>query len=806
VQRHIVPDPSAVPHHTTMADDELLAQSDATTRLLEILPAGVLVVDKNGQLIYANPRAEQVLGLNRRQILERGYGPATWQLTVGGDEPSWQPGDAPLRSVISTGMSLRNQCGAVDLPDGRHIWISVNAAPLFDQAHQVDKVVVTVEDVTEQVQTQRALEESTHMYNALVEQVPAIVYVSAMDGIGTTLYISPQLEDIVGYKPEEWLADPELWIKRLHPDDRERMLSEFAQFLRSREPFRCEYRTLARDGRVVWVYEQAVALPEELGKQPVHQGIIVDVTARKQAEQAVREAEERYRSIVENAVVGVFRTSVEGKLIAVNPSMARLFGFASPEAMKQNVNHIGRDLYVDPEHRREIIEAASRDSAMHRFESEFRRTDGTIFTAQIDTRLVRAQDGSPLYVEGFMDDITERKRLEAQLRQAQKMEAVGRLAGGVAHDFNNLLTAIIGYSDLALGKMDAGDPLFKDVLEIKKAAEQAGALTSQLLAFSRKQMLQPRNINPNDVVTHVEKMLKRLIGEHIELVLDLDPHLCNVKADPGQMEQVIVNLAVNARDAMPRGGRLLIRTGNVQLDESFVRNHVGATVGQYAMLAISDTGDGMDAETMAHLFEPFFTTKEQGSGTGLGLATVYGIVKQSGGCIWADSKPGTGTTFAIYLPQLGAAAEPPVPDVLPQSAERPASETILVVEDNMSVRGLLCDVLEQLGYSVLQAADGVHALEVYESYNSRIHLLLSDIVMPGGVSGLDLAKHLTTLDPSMRVLLLSGYTHDAFGHDGALHGQIAFLQKPFAPDVLARRVREVLDAVRPSDEVRPGEG
>lgn len=776
----------------TPYDADLLQQPGLIQGILGVSPAGILVLDVSGQILYANPRAEQVLGLTRRDMIGLGCNPAQWLFPDGAGEPA----QSPFRVISATGQPLRDLRTMIDFPDGRRVWLAINAAPLFDPAGRVDKVVVTIGDITEQVTAQRALEERTHQYHMLVERVPAIVYLSAMDETGTTLYISPQIEYMFGFTPAEWLADPALWIKRLHPDDRVRVLAAFNRFIQSEEPFACEYRTLARDGRVVWVYEEAVALPSQGDDRPLHQGIVVDITARKQAEEALREAEERYRSIVQNAVVGVFRSTPAGRFITVNPAMARLFGYESPEHLIESVDDIGRQLYVNPAQRHEIVEVVSRNPGMHRFESEFRRQDGRVVTGQLDLRLVRDDAGQPLYLEGFLDDITERKRLETQLRQAQKMEAVGRLAGGVAHDFNNLLTAIIGYSDLILRRLDVHDPLQPDVLEIRKAAEQAGSLTGQLLAFSRKQILQPKVINLNDVVSRVDKMLQRLIGEHIELVLDLEPHLGAIKADPGQMEQVIVNLAVNARDAMSRGGRLVIKTGATQLDQSFVHAHLGARPGKYVMLTISDTGEGMDDETMSHLFEPFFTTKEQGRGTGLGLATVYGIVKQSEGYIWVDSEPGQGTTFAVYLPLVEASPEPAARGPDRREAGRPVSETILVVEDNALVRGLICAVLEQHGYTVLQAGDGPDALKVHAECQHPIHMLVSDVVMPGGMSGLDLARQLAEADADIRVLLLSGYTEDMIGHYGGLPGRASFLQKPFTPDVLTRTVRATLDKPR----------
>ena len=389
----------------------------------------------------------------------------------------------------------------------------------------------------------------------------------------------------------------------------------------------------------------------------------------------------------------------------------------------------------------------------------------------------------------------ELRESEEQLRQTQKMEAVGRLAGGVAHDFNNLLMVMRGYGELMFNRLDANDPLRRNAEEIQKAAERATALTQQLLAFSRKQVLQPKVLDLNAVVTDVEKMLRRLIGEDIKLAAVLDLALGWVKADPGQIEQIILNLAVNARDAMPQGGRLTLKTANVTLDQAYVRQHVGATPGPYVLLAVSDSGVGMDAETQSHIFEPFFTTKGVDKGTGLGLSTVYGIVKQSGGYIWVESAPGRGTTFEIYLPLVeeAVAGEELHPALL---APTPGgAETILVVEDEMSVRRLAAEFLGSSGYTVLEAQDGGAALQVCEEHRGPIHLLITDVVMPG-MSGRELAVRLAGRRPEMKVIYMSGYTDDAMVPHGVLEEGIHFLQKPFSLDALARIVREGLEAGR----------
>jgi len=512
------------------------------------------------------------------------------------------------------------------------------------------------------------------------------------------------------------------------------------------------------------------------------------------SERQLRESEVSYRTLVERAPMGIYRSSAEGKFLSVNAALVRMLGYDSPEAVQQL--DMARDVYADPAERQRLLD---RDTYTEReydeVEATWKRKDGLLLKVQLSVRAVRNVASGVAYYETIVRDVTEQRRLQAQLMQAQKMEAVGRLAGGVAHDFNNLLTVIISYSDLLLEDLGRDDPKREDVAAVRKAAEGAAALTHQLLAFSRQQVLQPKVLDVNATVANTEKLLRRLIGEDIQLVAKLGSGLGSVKADPGQIEQVIMNLAVNARDAMPAGGQLTIETANVEMDEAYVRGHPLAQPGRYVMLAVSDTGTGMDEQTKAHIFEPFFTTKELGKGTGLGLATVYGIVKQSGGFIWLYSEPGHGTSFKIYMPRVDESAERATPAA---AAPLPrGTETILVVEDAPAVRAVTRQVLERQGYTVLEAPNGGAALVLATKHHGPIHLLLTDVVMPG-VNGRQLAEQLARPRPDMMVLFTSGYTDDSVVRHGVLESGIAYLQKPFTPDGVARKVREVLDSSRDS--------
>ncbi len=400
--------------------------------------------------------------------------------------------------------------------------------------------------------------------------------------------------------------------------------------------------------------------------------------------------------------------------------------------------------------------------------------------------------GAPAYFISTIEDLTDRDAMEGQLRQSQRMEAVGRLAGGIAHDFNNLLTVIVGYAELVLRQLDPGTPLQRDVAEIRRAGINAAALVRQLLAFGHKRTLQPQILDVNEVVFRMNGLLRRLIDENVVLATELATHLDLVLADPGQVEQIILNLALNARDAMPEGGRLTIETANVELDAQWVAQHPGASEGHYVRLVITDTGMGMDGTVQAKLFEPFFTTKERGRGTGLGLATVYGIVRQNGGSIFVDSRPGYGSTFTIFLPRTEQSADPSKAARLATQALGGA-EAILLVEDQPEVRGVIADTLVRHGYDVLVAANGVEALSILERHEGDVHLLVTDIVMPG-MSGRDLAERLVAARPDLRVLYMSGYTDDVITRHGVvLETGMAFLQKPFTPNLLLQTVRDILD-------------
>jgi PAS domain S-box-containing protein len=501
-------------------------------------------------------------------------------------------------------------------------------------------------------------------------------------------------------------------------------------------------------------------------------------------------AETRYRDLVENATYGIYRSNPEGEFLDVNPALVKMLGCDSKAELL--AKHLATEVYRYASDRARLIEQHLEKGRVDGAEVEWKRQDGSFITVRLSGRAVADDHNKVAEIEVIVEDVTERRLLENQFRQAQKMEAVGRLSGGIAHDFNNLLGVIIGYSEILLDRLDPEERLHKNAEEIKKAGERAASLTRQLLAFSRQQVLEPKVLDLNRVVTDVTKMLRRMIGEDINVVSVLASTVARVKADQGQIEQVLMNLAVNARDAMPQGGTLSIETANMELDEAYARRHPPTQPGRYVMLAMTDTGCGMDAETQAHIFEPFFTTKEVGKGTGLGLATVYGVVKQSGGYIWVYSEPGRGTTFKIYLPAVDEPMETGPTGGGPAKTTR-GTETVLVVEDDEPLRKLTRECLEENGYTVLATANSAEAVETAERYGGTIHLMVTDVVMPG-MNGRELAARLASLRPEMKVLYMSGYTDDAIVRHFVLEPGLAFLQKPFTQKVLARKVRELLDS------------
>jgi PAS domain S-box-containing protein len=641
-------------------------------------------------------------------------------------------------------------------------------------------------DVSEQHAARDALLRSERRHRTLAEAAHDDIFM--VDREGRLEYVNAAGAAHLGRRPEELVGSrlDEVFSTEIAA----RLREGVARVLARGEDLYLEHGT-DLGGREAWSGTWLTPLEGKPGETDSVLGVSRDITVRVRAEQALRASEERYRSLFERNLAGVYRATLQGEIVECNDAFARIFGYASGA----EVQRLGaRELYPRPATREALVERLRAAGTVIGHEAEGRTRDGAWIWMLENASLVREGPGAP-YIEGTVVDLTERRRLEQELRQAQKMEAVGQFAGSVAHDFSNVLSVIGGYSELALKRVGEEGPLRRSLEAIRASVGRAADLTRQLLAFSRGQVVEPALLDPDGAVRGLEGMLRRLIREDIELVTALKAAPALVRADRGQLEQVILNLVVNARDAMPGGGRLTIETVRTELDEAYCREHVAARPGPYVMLAVTDTGIGMDAETQTHIFEPFFTTKEAGRGTGLGLATVYGIVKRAGGNIWVYSEPGRGSVFKVYLPLVeeGAPSAGPPAGVETAPADVPrGTETILLVEDEEALRTLTRELLESLGYTVLTARHGAEALEVSARHQGRIDLVVTDLVMPE-LSGEQLAARLGSARPESRVLFVSGYTEDGIHQQGVVRGAGGFLQKPFTSETMGRKIRQVLD-------------
>jgi two-component system, cell cycle sensor histidine kinase and response regulator CckA len=755
--------------------EEALKESEGTLRgLIEANPESLFLLDRRGLVLAASQVAAQRLGTSLEAI-------------IGADAFTLVPPEVGrkraeiFQQVLATGMPMRFE----DVRGDFHLDISMT--PIFDQG-QVVRVAVLAVDISLRKLAEAALQESEVRFRAIFAHTPVGIGMSGLTG--RILQTNQALQQMLGYSAEELrnITFQEI----THPED----LSENLRLQKELLADKCRYysiekRFLRKDGDIVWAHVIVTLLRDALGEPQHLLAAVIDHTAWHRAEEGLRESEERFRLMAE---------TIQDVFWIATPTLDQVI-YASP-ACEQVWGRRCQDLYQNPRILMESIHPEDRDRVLTAFavareqvspsDLEYRiiKPDGVVRWVHDRGFPVRDDQGRVILFTGVATDVTEHKAMEGQLLQAQKMEAVGRLAGGVAHDFNNLLMTITGYGELMRDKVLRDDPLYNHLENILQAGDRAAALIRQLLTFSRQKVIQPQVIDLNQVVLDLDPMLRRLIGEDLDLEVSVDPRPGAVKADPGQMGQIIMNLVVNARDAMLRGGRLTLKTAPLEFGQSRHTRFGLAPPGPYVMLVVQDNGIGMDETVQAHVFEPFFTTKEPGKGTGLGLSTVYGIVKQSGGYLELESSPGAGSAFTIYLPRLEATVAPPKAKI-PITAGFRGEETILLVEDEDMLRGLLVKFLRLYGYTVLEARHGGEALLTCERYPEPIHLLVTDVVMPQ-MSGRELADRLILLRPEMQVVFISGYTEDALVQHGVADLSVSFLQKPFKPIELARRVHAVL--------------
>jgi len=661
---------------------------------------------------------------------------------------------------------------------------------LIDELVELRPKIVKLEKTEAELKrAEELLEKERETFFPILHKAPYGVIL--IDKEGSFIYINPSFTQITGYTLGDVLSGRD-WFHRVNPfpEYREEIINTWKRDV-IQQGMDKVFSVVCKEGEIKEIEFKPTLLDD--GTIIV---IFSDITERKRAEEKLRESEEKYHLVVEHANQGIL-IAQDGMVKFSNPKLSQISGYSQEELSSKPFTE-----FIHPDDRQMVVENHLKRlqgiELPHIYDFRILDKEGNIKWLEINAALIN-WEGKPATLN-FLTDITERKRteeemntLQEQFRQSQKMEAIGRLAGSIAHDFNNLLTIIKGYSQLSLQELKEENPLKGNLEEINRASEKASDLTRQLLSFSRSQMMEMRVVDLNTLLKNLDKMLRRVVGEDVELITFLAEDLGRVKADPGQIEQVIMNLVVNAKDAMPSGGKLAIETANVELDEIYTHSHIGVKSGRYVMLLVSDTGMGMAPEIKKKVFEPFFTTKEKDKGTGLGLSTVYGIVKQSGGDTWVYSEPGYGTTFKIYLPRvdepqdLDEAKEKGVEEGLPRG-----DETILVVEDDEEVRKITGRILRMQGYRVLEASNGGDVFFVCDQHEGPFHLMITDVVMPE-MKGPELAKRLSSSYPEMKVIYMSGYVENVISRQGILEKGMEYIQKPFTVIELAKKVREVLD-------------
>ncbi len=771
--------------------ERILAGKREWEQTFDSVSDAVLILDNQCRIHRANRAASELLGMPFSKLI----GQPCYEMFHG---LATTPGGCLHEKLLNGGGAQRHDFEEPRL--GKTF--DVTSTLLGNTDGTPPGCIHVLRDITERNRAEQALRDSEELLRLLLSSTAEAI--CGLDCEGKCIFSNPASLRLLGYQDPEELLGRNLHALVHHTR------ADGSPYLEKD----CRIHAAFREGKCTHVLDEVLwradgsSIPVEYWSYPIRKdgalvGSVVtflDISERKRAEAAHRESEAKYSEFIENATYGIYRSNPQGAFLDVNSALVAMLGYGSKkELLSLNLD---TDIYENPDERALALQSYQLGERGNGIEVSWRRKDQRVIVVRLCGRVIRDHKGVIKHFEVIAEDVTEKRTLEEQFRQAQKMEAMGRLAGGISHDFNNLLGVIIGYSDLALTELSPDDRLRRRIEEIKKAGHRGASLTRQLLAFSRKQVLTPKVLDLNTVVSETSKMLRCLLGEDIELTMKLSPVLDHVKADPTQIEQVIMNLAINARDAMPQGGKLVVETANTELDGRYIqRKHIDVQPGNYVLLTVSDTGIGMDTSTETRIFEPFYTTKEKGQGIGLGLATVYGIIRQSGGYISVYSEIGKGTTFKVYIPRVKeklSDVQPEVSTFLPL-----ASGTILLVEDDDSLRDLSHQLLEGLGYTVIKAANGPDAMRIAAHFADPIQLLVTDVIMHG-MSGRKLAELLSASHSQMRVLYVSGHTDDVLVHQAILKPGVAFLQKPFTRDGLAKKIEEVLGATGGTPDQRVG--